>query len=187
MQPRTSVSAVHACGGGFGGEFAEIDADDFVSHVVADPAFFDEGNEQRAGFLERAQVLSCAGGFVGVAVHRGVGGDDQHVSGFGGGAGCGGSGLDNAEDRDWNGILDGIEGQGTGSVAGDDEEFGALFADEELGAFSGIASDGAARLGAVGETGGVPDEGEAGLRELWNERGKDGEPAEAGIEDADGG
>ncbi len=137
--------------------------------VVVGPSFFDEGDQQRAGLLEGAQILGGAGGRVGVALHGGVGGDDQHVAGFGGGAGGGGAGFDDAEDGDGHGVLDGVEGEGAGGVAGDDEEFGALFADQELGAFDGVAGDGAAGFGAVGEAGGVADEGEAGAREFRDE------------------
>ena len=104
-------------------------------------------------------------------------------------AGGFGAGLDDAEDGDrgGHGFLDGVEGEGAGGVAGDDEVVGALLVDEESGAFGGVAGDGAAGLGAVGEAGGVADEGEAGLRGAADEGAQDGEAAEAGIEDADGG
>jgi hypothetical protein len=65
---------------GFGAELVEIDADDFGDGMVG-PAFLDQRNEQRAGFLKGAQALGAAGGGVGVALHGGVGGDDQHVAG----------------------------------------------------------------------------------------------------------
>jgi hypothetical protein len=117
----------------------------------------------------------------------GVSGDDQHVAGFGGCAGGGCAGLDYAEDGDRDCLLNGVEGEGAGGVAGDDEEFRALFADQELCALGGVAGDGAAGFGAVGETGGIAEEGEAGVGETLDECAEDGEAAEAGIEDADGG
>ena len=51
------------------------------------PAFFDQGDEERAGFLEGAKAAGAAGGGVGVALHGGVGGDDEDVAGFGGARG----------------------------------------------------------------------------------------------------
>jgi hypothetical protein len=45
--------------------------------------------------------------------------------------------------------LDVFEGEGGGGVAGDDEEFCALFV-EELCAGDGVAGDGLVGLGAIG-------------------------------------
>ena len=152
------------------------------------PAFFDEGDEQRAGFLKGAQAVGLAGGGVGVALHGGVGGDDQHVAGFRRVVRGLGAGLDDTEHGNGrHGLLDGVEGEGAGGVAGDDEEVGALFFDQELRALGGVAGDGAAGLGAVGEARGVADESVARLRHAGDEGAQDGESAEAGIEDADGG
>ena len=39
-----------------------------------------------------------------------------------------GSGLNDAKDGDGHCVLYGVEGESAGRVAGDDEEFGALFA-----------------------------------------------------------
>ena len=159
------MSGLRPAARGFGVQLVEIDADDFGGDGMIGPALFDQGNEQGAGFLDGAQALGVAGGGVGVALHGGVGGDDQHVAGAGGGAGGGGAGLDDAEDGNGDGVLNGVEGQGAGGVAGDDEELGALLADQELRALGGVAGDGAAGLGAVGQAGGVAEEGEAGLRQ----------------------
>ncbi len=112
--------------------------------MVVGPAFFNEGDEKGTGFLNGTQILAGAGGLVGMALHGGVGGDDEDVAGFGGSACGGGSGLDDAKDGDGHCVLYGVEGESAGRVAGDDEEFGALFADEELGTFDGVTSDGAA-------------------------------------------
>ena len=57
----------------------------------------------------------------------------------------------------------------------------------KLCAFDGVAGDGAARFGAVGQARGVSDEGEACPRESGQERLEDGKAAESGIEDANGG
>jgi hypothetical protein len=45
-----------------------------------------------------------------------------------------------------------------------------LLADQELGALGGVARNGAARLGAVGQAGGVAEKGEPGLRQALDER-----------------
>jgi hypothetical protein len=71
-----------------------------------------------------------------------------------GGEGGLGAGFDYADDGDGQGLLNVFEGEGGGGVAGDDEEVGALLV-EEPGARDGVAGDGLAGFGAVGETGGV--------------------------------
>ena len=48
-----------------------------------EPPFFDEGNEQGAGFLKCAEPLRLARGGVGMALHGGIGGDDEDVACFG--------------------------------------------------------------------------------------------------------
>jgi hypothetical protein len=67
-----------------------------------------------------------------------------------------GAGFDDSDDRDGDGLADVFQGEGGGGVAGNDEEFGALFV-EELCAGDGIAGDGFAGFGAVGEAGGVAE------------------------------
>ena len=69
-------------GFGFGAQFGQVDVDDLRRDRVIGPAFFDEGNEQRTGFLEGAQAQGVTGGGVGVALHGGVGSNDQHVAGL---------------------------------------------------------------------------------------------------------
>ncbi len=178
---------IEAARGGFGAELIEIDVDDLGGDWVAGPSLFDQWDEQRTGFLDGAEAEGLAGAEIGVALDGGVGGDDEDVAGFRGSAGGGGAGLDDSENGDGNGVLDGVEGQCAGGVAGDDEEFGALFADQKLRALGGVAGDGAAGLGAVGQAGGVAEEREAGLRQAGDERAEDGESAEAGVENTDGG
>src|ERR1700757_1670063 len=105
------VSA-HARGGSGAGEFAEVDSDDGIGDVVVDPAFFDKRDEQWTGFLVGAEVVRGACSPVGVALHGGVGADDEDVASFGGGARGGGAGLDYSKDWYRNRILDCVEGQG---------------------------------------------------------------------------
>ena len=179
---RTTSAVTATCGGAD----AACAAEGFVERWT--PAFFNEGDEERAGFFEGAKAPGPAGCSVGVALYGGIGGDDEDVAGFGCSVGGLGAGLNDADDGDGrDGFLDGVEGEGTGGVAGDDEVFGALLLDQETGALGGVAGDGAARLGTVGEAGGVADEGKVCLWCAGDEGAQHGESAEAGIEDADGG
>ncbi len=152
------------------------------------PAFFDQGNEERAGFLERAKAVGVACCGVSVAMHGGVSGDDEDVARFRRAVSGFGSRLNHADDRNGgDGLFDVFEGEGAGGIAGDDEVVGALLFNEEARALGGVAGDGAAGFGSVREAGGVSDEGVASLRGTVDERAQNGESAEAGVEDADGG
>ena len=122
------------------------------------------GTSSGQAFSRARSPRALAGGGVGVALDGGVGGDDQHVAGAGGGAGGVCARLDDAQHRDGHRVLNGVESQGAGGVAGDDQELRALLVDQELRALGGVAGDGAAGLGAVGQPGGVAEEGEAGAR-----------------------
>src|SRR6185312_6750991 len=84
--------------------------------------------------------------------------DDNFSIGLGdcGGEGGFGPGLDDSDDRDGEGLLDVGEGEGGGGVAGDDEQVGSLIVEEPC-ARDGVAGDGLAGLGAVGEAGGVAE------------------------------
>ena len=62
-----------------------------------------------------------------------------------------------------------------------------MLLDQELRALGGVAGDGAARFGAVGQAGSIADKGVAGGGQPMDEGAENGESAEAGIEDADGG
>ena len=81
-----------------------------------------------------------AGGGVGVALDGGVSGDDEDVAGLGGGAGGLCAGLDDAEDGDGDGVLNGVECEGAGGVAGDDEVIGTLLTDQVLRTFGGVTA-----------------------------------------------
>ncbi len=96
-----------------------------------------------------------------------------------------GTGLDDSYDGDGEVGADVFEGEGGGGVAGDDEEVGAL-SEEEAGAGEGVADDGLAGLGAVGETGGVAEVDVVGVGDEGEKIVQDGEAAEAGVKDADG-
>ncbi len=122
-----------------------------------------------------------------MALHGGVGGDDQHIAREGGGARSFCARLDDAENRNRDRVLNGIQGQGAGGVAGDDQELRALLADQELRAFGGVAGNGAAGFGAVRQARRVAQKGILGLRHALDESAQHGQAAEAGIEDADGG
>ena len=203
---------VKALSGSLGVEFSEIDADHFCcnrhllcgSHLRLGrsglrrtgyragpsgdgPALLDQRDEQRAGFFQGTKAHGAAGGGVGVALDGGAGGNDQHVAGARGLAGGGGAGLDDAQNGDGHGVLNGVQSQGAGGVAGDHQELCTLLADEELSALGGVAGDGAAGLGAVGQAGRVAEKGELSPRQPLDKRAQDGQAAEAGVEDADGG
>ena len=130
--------------------------------------------------------MRVAGCGVGMAVHGGVGCDHQDVARTRGCLRSGSTGLDDAKHRDGHGVLNGIEGQRAGGVAGDDDELGALFADQELGALNGVACNGAPRLGPIGQPRRVADEGEVGERQPIHKGAQHGEASKAGIEDTDG-
>jgi len=95
------------------------------------------------------------------------------------------AGFDYSDDGDGEGLLDVREREGGGGVAGDDEEVGALGV-EELCAGDGVAGDGLARLGAVGETGGVAEEDVMRVGDEGEKCPEYGEAAEARVEDTDG-
>jgi len=102
------------------------------------------------------------------------------------GEGGSGAGFDYPDDGDGDGLLDVFEGQGGGGVAGYDEEVGALFV-EKLCAGDGVAGDGFAGFGAVGQARSVAEVDVVGAWDEGEQRAEDGEAAEAGVEDADGG
>ena len=84
-----------------------------------------------------------------------------------------GTRLDYADDGDGQGLLDVFEGQGGGGVAGDDQEFRALFV-EEPGARYGVAGDCLAGFGAIGQTGGVAQVDVVGIGQEGEKSAEDG-------------
>src|ERR1035438_619923 len=118
---------IHALGGGFGGQFRKIDANDLGGNSYLRwgrrslhrrsfkigsgsdqrprPSFLDQRDEQRTGLFQRAHAPCAAGGRVGVALDGGAGGDDQHVAGARGGAGSIRARFNDAQHRNRNRIL----------------------------------------------------------------------------------
>ena len=78
------------------------------------------------------------------------------------------------------------EGEGGGGIAGYYEGLGAL-GEEEGGGGKSVTGDGLLGFFAVGESGGVAEVVEVGAGIEGEEGAEDGEAAETGIEDGDGG
>ena len=83
-------------------------------------------------------------------------------------------------------LLDGAEGLGRGGVAGQDDE-GAAFGEEVHDGFAGEAVDGVVGACAVGGAGVVAEVDVVVVGLGFADLVEDGESAEAGVEDADGG
>jgi hypothetical protein len=97
-----------------------------------------------------------------------------------------GAGFDDADDGDREGALDVFKGKSGGGVAGDDEKVGTLLV-EKLCAGDGVACDGFAGLGAIRKPGGIAEVDVVSAGDQGQQGAEDGEAAEAGVEDADGG
>ena len=93
---------------------------------------------------------------------------------------------DHLDDRDVVALAGVAEHRRAGRVAGDDERLHAQ-GDEVVEALEGVLADLADRLGAVGLAGGVAEVEHRLVRQLVDHRPSHGEPAETGVEDADGG
>jgi len=161
--------------------------DEFEGGVI-EPALLNEGNEEGGGAGVDLEVGTAEGEvvLVGVAFDGAFGADDADALAVGGGEGGGDAGFEDAEDGDAEGGAEGVEGVGGGGVAGDDDGFDALV-DQELGVFEGEAADGFWGLGAVGDAGGVAEVDDGFVGEELAEGADDGEAADAGVEDAEGG
>jgi hypothetical protein len=161
--------------------------DEFEGGVI-EPALLDEGDEEGSGAGVDLEVGSAEGEvvLVGVAFDGAFGADDADALAVGGGEGGGDAGFEDAEDGDAEGGAEGVESVGGGGVAGDDDGFDALV-DQELGVFEGEAADGFRGLGAVGDAGGVAEVDDGFVGEELAECADDGEAADAGVEDAEGG
>ncbi len=95
--------------------FGQVDFEDFVGDGVVDPAFFDKGNEEGAGFFGGFEVEGVEGVGVGVGLDGGGGGEDQYLDSGSTGAGCESGlspGFDYADDRDGQSALDVYQGRG---------------------------------------------------------------------------
>ena len=97
-----------------------------------------------------------------------------------------GSGFDNSNNRDCGRGNDLRKRQRSRRVACNDEETGSLLF-EEVRCLYCVARDGLSRLAAIGKPGRVTEVEIIGVRDQVDELLEDGESAEAGIEDTDGG
>ncbi len=123
---------------------------------------------------------------VGAAEDGGAGADDADDAVASGADGGFGSGLDHAENGDGQGFPQGGNGECGGGVASDDDGFAGAV-EEELADFLRVTGDGGLAFAAVGDARGVADVENVFMRELLAQGGDDGESADAGIENADGG
>jgi hypothetical protein len=178
-------SGIEMGGAGLIERFGQVDASDFGGDGMGNPAFLDEGDEERAGFFDDAEVVDCTGVGVGVAFDGGRGAEDENVAGDGSGISGSGSSFDDPEDRDAGCVANFVQCESGGRVAGDDEKFSALLL-EKLSGGDGVACDGALGFRAIRKSGGVSEINEVNAGELGQEGAEDGESTEAGIEDADG-
>ena len=154
--------------------------------VAAGHARLDEVDEPRADLGRQGDVRG--GGervVVGHRLRRRPGADHADVAGAAGRDRAPGGREDHLDDRDVV-PLPGVAQHGrAGGVAGDDERLHAE-GDQVVEALEGVLADLADRLGAVGLARGVADVEHRLVRQLVDDRARDGEPAEAGVEDADG-
>ncbi len=96
------------------------------------------------------------------------------------------SGADDADHGDGELAGEVVERERGCGVAGDDERLGPL-GEQEGGGGEGVAGDGLAGFGAVGEAGGVTQIEVVGAGDEGKQGAEDGEAAEAGVEDCNGG
>ena len=153
---------------------------------VIGPAFFDEWNQERAGFFCGAETACLAVEAVGVRLDGCGGGEDE---GFGlrvAGLGPVDARRYDTDDRNGDGLDDLLHGQGGGGVAGDYQVVCAL-SGQETCAFHGVTGDGLLGLGSIGETGGIAQVEVMGSRDALKQGAENGEAAEAGVEDSYGG
>ena len=151
-EPVRSEAGLARLGGGFG----QVDAQHFAGDRVGSPAFLDQRDQQRAGFLEHTQTAGEAGFPISPAPDGRGGGEHCHVAGAGVGAGRIRAGFDDAQDGHRHGIPKFRHGQGGGCVAGDDQVLGTL-PDEEAGALNRVAGHRGRGLRAVRQPRGVAE------------------------------
>ena len=127
----------------------------------------------------------CEEVLVGTGVDGSLGSYHADFPVAGGGHGAPDGGKDDFNHGDVV-TLAGISEEGCGGgVAGDDEHFAAA-GDKFVGDAGGVFAHAADGLGAVGAVGGVADVDDGFVRQLVDNGPGDGEPADAGVEDADG-
>ncbi len=85
LEERTEKGVVGAAeeqggeGGAFPEGFGEVDASDLAGDGMVDPALFDEGDEQGAGFFGGGDAEAGEGLGVGVGLDGGGGGEDEDL------------------------------------------------------------------------------------------------------------
>jgi hypothetical protein len=164
--------------------FGQIDPGDLFGDRVLDPSFFDEGDEQRAGFFESGEASAGESALVGVTVNGGFGAENDCFASLTEGCGGVGAGLDDSDDRHAYRTANVEESERGCSVASDDQHVDAALL-EELRGPDGVAGDGLARLGTVGETGGVSEIEVVGVGDEIGERAENGEASYTGVEHGD--
>ena len=155
--------------------------------VTAGDPLLDEVDEARARL--DVQVEVGRGGERVVVRHRagrGAGADDADLPVAGGGGGAAGGREDHLDDGYVVALAGVAQHRGAGGVARDDECLDALLV-EVVEALEGVLAHLADRLLAVGLAGGVAEVDHRLVRELVDHRARDGQAAEPGVEDADGG
>ena len=145
-----------------------------------------KSTNRRAGAGRQGDVRS--GGERVVVGHRclgRLGADDADVTRSGGGDRASGRREDHLDHRDRVALARVAQHRGAGGVAGDHQGLDAAL-DEVVQAFERVLADLADRLGPVGLARGVSEIQDRLVRQLVEHRARDGQAAEAGVEDADG-
>lgn len=158
--------------------------------VAPGHARFDELDEARAGGSEELQVgRGDEGVIIGAGADRADGTDhaDAAVAGVADGAAHGGlDDLDHGDATAEGVALAGVpHHRGGGSVASDDQQLRALI-HEGVERVEGVGADIGERLGSVGRVGGVAEVDDRLVLQLVDHGAGDGEPADSGVEDAQG-
>lgn len=164
--------------------FGQIDPGDLFGDRVLDPSFFDEGDEQRAGFFESGEASTGESALVGVTADSRFGAENDCFASLTEGGGGVGAGLNHSYHWDANGSAN-IEKRERGrGVASDDEHVDALLL-EELRGSDGVTGDGLAGLGTVREASGVSEIEVVGVGDQVGESAEHGEASDAGVEHGD--
>jgi hypothetical protein len=164
--------------------FGQIDSGDLLGDRVLDPSFFDEGDEQRAGFFESCEASAGESALVGMTADGRFGAEDDCLASPA--EGCGGvsAGLNHSDDGHADCTAN-VEKRERGcSVASDNEHVDASLLEELRGPDS-VAGDGLARLGTVREASGVSEIEIVGVGDEVGERAENGEASDTGVEHGD--
>src|SRR5579862_9276935 len=167
--------------------FFQVTADDLVGDGVLQPPFLDEGDEHGARLAGdvHAGVERVDGPLVRAALDGGPGADDADAPVARGGDGGPSAGDDDADDGDFQEFFQPRDRQGRGGVARDDDELG-LFREQEGGYLDAVTLDGLRAFAPVRHARGVAYIEDVFRGEEIAQSGGDGQPADAGVEYADG-